>query len=58
MSMKPGATTSPVASRRWAASAPLKSPIFAILPFVMPTSAVRASLPVPSMTEPCVMSTS
>ena len=52
MSMKPGATTRPVASMRRLARAPERSPTAAIRSPITPTSARRQGAPVPSTTRP------
>ena len=52
MSMKPGATTSPVASMIFAALRLFRSPTAAIRPPRIPTSAMRQGLPVPSTNLP------
>src|SRR5579864_1644545 len=54
MSMKPGATTSPAASRSRRAVACDRSPSDAILPSRTPTSTRTAGAPVPSITVPCL----
>ena len=58
MSMKPGATISPAASMTFVAGRPFRFPISVIFPPVMPTSAMRQGLPVPSTSLPPRMRTS
>ena len=57
-SMKPGATTSPVASMRSVPSPAAILPIASTRPPLMPTSARRGGVPVPSTTRPPVITMS
>ena len=58
MSMKPGATTNPLASTFRLASFSSSRPIAAILPSLMATSATYDDVPEPSTTRPPLMTTS
>ena len=56
--MKPGATVIPDASMRRAAFVPSRSPTAAMRPSRMPTSATTGGVPLPSTTDPPVISRS